>query len=484
MAKKRIIELATETTLKDGQYVAIDHTTDGTKKLNLGAELTDLKKDLSDIATEIDIVSPNINDEDYELGGIYNGHPYVGSTVCRTKNYIPVTSGATIKGYGYYGSVSNTISAVYINEYNSEKTFIAQTPLYLSPRWSGFSLTLQANTKYIKFATADEISGLDISNVKISLYYESDYKNAYTEYFTPYDAYEIKAEHGLVVSNGVYTHFYKVSDNLYICREFRRAYINNLLQLYKMYYGSFIKGAFVEKASIGISYSDVVGPVSIHRGDIDGWNGSWSGGTHGYTINGVEYPTAEQDSLTIKVNGDTVSSNGIYYGDVTIIATNNLYYPRTITGDDLSEATLALIETRIYTLKDKMNVKVILACDETEGWINVYFGCQVLTYNMAEIMLPNNEIAKPLLGTGHETYYLHKAENKVLCKNNLGEHYDITLHNYGLGNYAHNDGSNTAYYYGNVATFQKFYYQLIANNTAIQSGKKYVWEADYDFYID
>jgi hypothetical protein len=47
MAKKRITELATETTLKDGQYVAIDHATDGTKKLNLGAELTDLKEDLT-----------------------------------------------------------------------------------------------------------------------------------------------------------------------------------------------------------------------------------------------------------------------------------------------------------------------------------------------------------------------------------------------------------------------------------------------------
>ena len=48
MAKKRITELATETTLKDGQYVAIDHTTDGTKKLNLGAELTDLKEELNE----------------------------------------------------------------------------------------------------------------------------------------------------------------------------------------------------------------------------------------------------------------------------------------------------------------------------------------------------------------------------------------------------------------------------------------------------
>ena len=49
MAKKRITELATETTLKDGQYVAIDHTTDGTKKYNIGAELTDLKEELEHI---------------------------------------------------------------------------------------------------------------------------------------------------------------------------------------------------------------------------------------------------------------------------------------------------------------------------------------------------------------------------------------------------------------------------------------------------
>lgn len=54
MAKKRITELATETTLKDGQYVAIDHTTDGTKKLNLGAELTDLKEDLTKLINEVD----------------------------------------------------------------------------------------------------------------------------------------------------------------------------------------------------------------------------------------------------------------------------------------------------------------------------------------------------------------------------------------------------------------------------------------------
>ena len=53
MAKKRITELATETTLKDGQYVAIDHTTDGTKKYNIGAELTDLKEDFEQVETDI-----------------------------------------------------------------------------------------------------------------------------------------------------------------------------------------------------------------------------------------------------------------------------------------------------------------------------------------------------------------------------------------------------------------------------------------------
>ena len=50
MAKKRITELATETTLKDGQYVAIDHATDGTKKYDFGGALTDLKEDLGDLS--------------------------------------------------------------------------------------------------------------------------------------------------------------------------------------------------------------------------------------------------------------------------------------------------------------------------------------------------------------------------------------------------------------------------------------------------
>ena len=61
MAKKRITELATETTLKDGQYVAIDHTTDGTKKLNLGAELTDLKEDLEQETTARENLESTLN---------------------------------------------------------------------------------------------------------------------------------------------------------------------------------------------------------------------------------------------------------------------------------------------------------------------------------------------------------------------------------------------------------------------------------------
>ena len=61
MAKKRITELATETTLKDGQYVAIDHATDGTKKYNIGAELTDLKEDLQDETTARENLESTLN---------------------------------------------------------------------------------------------------------------------------------------------------------------------------------------------------------------------------------------------------------------------------------------------------------------------------------------------------------------------------------------------------------------------------------------
>ena len=84
MAKKRITELATETTLKDGQYVAIDHTTDGTKKYNIGAELTDLKEDIETLETEVSTLADAVtlstynNDKTPYLFRPSGGGKYIG----------------------------------------------------------------------------------------------------------------------------------------------------------------------------------------------------------------------------------------------------------------------------------------------------------------------------------------------------------------------------------------------------------------------
>ena len=84
MAKKRITELATETTLKDGQYVAIDHATDGTKKYNIGGELTDLKEDLESLESEVSTLTDAVtlstynNDKVPYLFRASGGGKYIG----------------------------------------------------------------------------------------------------------------------------------------------------------------------------------------------------------------------------------------------------------------------------------------------------------------------------------------------------------------------------------------------------------------------
>lgn len=196
MAKKRITELATETTLKDGQYVAIDHTTDGTKKLNLGAELTDLKEDLklkADLPTEtienasiasftdgaedapvkelkvgiepiqsgsgdpsptnvrpisghdsvtVTRTGVNVWDEEWEVGSLtQDGNNYASTTRFRSKNPIPVVPDTT-----YYVKSPNTCD---IHFYAEDGTHIApyaqkQNATFVTP----------SNASYIKFCNA------------------------------------------------------------------------------------------------------------------------------------------------------------------------------------------------------------------------------------------------------------------------------------------------------------------------------------------
>ena len=438
-----------------------------------------LSEDIDYLINWVRKESDNINDEQYEKGGMWNGSGYVNNKLARTQNYLPVTAGKTIKAYAMYGN--SNISGLLVAEYDENKAFKRQSPLYCAPRYSNQSITLGNDAAFIKFVLGDEIEGLDLNNLKISLYNSEDYVDAYTPYYVPSWQSDNLPEKGLKISNGSYIHFIKVGENNYICREFKHLFINNLLQLYKMYYGTFVNNDLVKTTNIGESYSDVVGPISICRGEVDSWLGQWSGGSHGKTINNVSYPTAEEDSLHVYVGGSEVSSDGIYYGEAIIVAQNSLYLPQTITGDDLSTADKAFIEKRTYRLSDKMNVTVNLtAVYESNVFVVTYYGCQVNTYDMTNIILPNNETTKSLIPVESDTYFLNNKENKCYCYNS-NAHYDIDVKPYGLGLYTHNNGSG-GLKYGNVSTFNKFYFMLI-NATDVLPNTILTWEADYNYYI-
>ena len=291
-----------------------------------------------------------------------------------------------------------------------------------------------------------------------------------------------KINNGCLVSDSLktITHFTKTKNNLYICRVFKRVFINKLLQLESMYLGEFIDGELTEVEKIGTSNSDVIGPISIHRGEVDNWTGSWSGGTHGVAVNGVEYPTAKELECAIYVNNELITKDGYYYGDTKIIVTNDLYMPRTVTGSDLSTATKAIKETRTYTLIDKMEVDVQLEF-YLKMYVTTYYGCQCNTYNMTKAIFPNNEIKSNIRGLSSQVDWKEK-ESKYFCENENNAHYDVELKNYGLGSWKY----NTSTQFGYLAIFSKIYFILIQNESGkvrpFDTDKILKWGAIYDYY--
>lgn len=288
---------------------------------------------------------------------------------------------------------------------------------------------------------------------------------------------------GVLIENNLkkITHFTRSKDNIYICRVFKHCFINNLLQLESMYLGNFNNGTLTEVSKIGTSSSDVIGPISIHRGDADNWAGTWSGGSHGITIDGAECPTAKEISLKIYCNNEEITKDGYYYGHSKIKAINDLYFPKTITGSDLSTATKAIKETRVYNLINNMEVDIKLEF-YSNVYVTMYYGCQCNTYNMTEVIFPNNEVKTNIKGLSNQVDWSAK-ENKYFCtKDNM--HYDVELKPYGLGTWKYNTSEQCGY----LATFSKIYFILMQNQAGIvknfNSTKVLSWGAIYDFYID
>lgn len=288
---------------------------------------------------------------------------------------------------------------------------------------------------------------------------------------------------GVIFDGTDYTHFHLIGDGKYLCRVFHHAFINNLLQLYGMYVGELSNGTMTKVRDIGTTYSDNVGPISIHRGTADSYIGKWCGGGHSTTINGIEYPTASELSLNVYCGGVKVSTTGCYFGDVTIIAENDLYFPNTITGQDLSSATKAIRETRTYRLNDSMRVDVTLSFYEI-CYIVMYYGCQALTFDMKEFVFPNNNLSGST--TRDSRLVLTQPERTFHGKSDTAR-YDISLMPYGMGDYRYNTGTASDVGYGYLETFRKAYYVLVANESGktrkFDTTDTLAWGADYYYKV-
>ena len=291
---------------------------------------------------------------------------------------------------------------------------------------------------------------------------------------------EVKCD--IIVENNLQTitHFTK-DKNIYICRVFKHCFINNLLQLQSMYTANLnSNNQLIKIEEIGTSWSDVIGPISIHRGDEDSWVGSWAGGSHGISINEVEYATAKEISMQLYVDKTLITKDGFYEGNAKIVTVNDLYFPKTVSGEDLSTATKAIKETREYNLTNKMEIDVKLEF-YNDVYINMYYGCQCNTYNMQKVIFPNNEIISNIKNLPSNVNWIEK-ENRYFCFND-NAHYNVELKQYGLANYKY----NTSNQFGYLATFDKIYFILIQNESTprlFNTDKVLTWGAIYDYYLD
>ena len=287
---------------------------------------------------------------------------------------------------------------------------------------------------------------------------------------------------GIIVGDNLQTvtHFTK-DKNIYICRVFKHCFINNLLQLQSMYTANLdSNNQLIKIEEIGSSWSDVVGPISIHRGDEDSWVGSWTGGSHGISINEVEYATAKEISMHIYADKTLITKDGFYEGNAKIVTVNDLYFPKTVSGEDLSSATKAIKETREYNLTNKMEIDVKLEF-YNNAYVTMYYGCQCNTYNMQKVIFPNNEIISNINNLSSNVNWIEK-ENRYFCFND-NAHYNVELKQYGLANYKY----NTSNQFGYLATFNKIYFILIQNQGTARlfnTDKVLTWGAIYDYYLD
>lgn len=293
---------------------------------------------------------------------------------------------------------------------------------------------------------------------------------------------------GVYIDNGDYYHFVRNGENN-IIRKFVRRGPNNLFQWNQIILGDISEDGVSADTSYTAFGTDIVGPISIWNGTLfPGKYGAWSGGNHGKTVDNVECATAVQIDFKCLVNGTEVSNDGLYYGDVQFVATNKLYFPQSITGADLSTATLAIIEHRKYDIVGtEMKVRVWLECKE-DIRVALYYGMQMADIAFDSVFCLNNGFVKELTSITEIENLPEKERKIILTKSANGLTLSMYMSDIGLGNYNLNDGSEgyvTLPSHGSGGT-KKTYYKLIYKSPtqpSISAGSNLVWEGVYDLYF-
>ena len=366
MAKKRITELATETTLKDGQYVAIDHTTDGTKKLNLGAELTDLKEDFTKLETvensSVALIGAGVSTFSYTNGTSHSStkDKVLINIPAGTKwtIYIDTTSGSYdgIEIFAIYTDGTSQSKGAYVKNtsYDDEKD-IESIGLYMDALRETRIVTFYVIIEDLMWSSVDKLLPLvGLSSTKYTFInghgvnWRTGQINTADSYsyadlwVAPFCGTTLKGFSGASDNNGIA--FYDKNNN-YISgfgNSIAGTYnwnINGIIpdnavtakihckidyqnKFYLAFdFNDFVKNICSDFHDVDISLDDVIKKQNIISGDItfpklrNGSTGNPSNG-NAITTEFIEPIDFSVESYTIKYTGDTSKIDEFYFGYV------------------------------------------------------------------------------------------------------------------------------------------------------------------------
>lgn len=392
-----------------------------------------------------------------------------------TSNYIPVTAG---EKYALINDGELSSYAVFRIAGYSDGVMIYKTP----SGSEGNPVTIPSGVDHIRFFTntASLFTSKKLTSLKK---YSADMNYVWHPFGTSVDVVSLPdiKTYGVYVDDTKYYHFIRFGEKTLI-RLFKQEGGNNLFQFSALYEGDVSEDGVAISKTIATNGTDTVGPISILRQGVDG-GGEFAGGWHTVTVGGVSYPTAKQESLDIKVNGKSiVGVNGLHYGECVATAVNSLYFPQTITGADLSTATKAIEETVVYRLNEKMSARVSHKYVANTR-VSLYYGLQAIRIGFNSIVLPNNETSFAFADM-LANVVLDKAESLISIRN-TDWIYDISIKDFGLAKYTHNEGNGSHKYGSLPKDTQKIYWVLMEGTydyTYITSGKTLSWEGVWNIY--